>query len=86
MGSKLLVTAILVVLAGGAIVGGALISPAPAQDKPAAVLKWEYKVVDKLPSEGAMNKLGDEGWEAVGFSDAGAGVSRYYIIYKRPKR
>ena len=42
--------------------------------------KWEYKFVDPSLTEAAANKLGDEGWELVGFHPYTAAA-----IFKRPK-
>lgn len=45
-------------------------------------MKWEYFVVDFSPGEGGieqLNKLGDQGWEAVTIDPAG------WLILKRRK-
>src|SRR5206468_3812602 len=49
----------------GLVVGGGLLAPAQekAKDKPAGLVRWEYKVTVGAADEQEMNKLGDDGWE-----------------------
>jgi F420-0:gamma-glutamyl ligase-like protein len=60
-------------------------TPAPAPAAAAGVVVWEYKVETLNLSanrtiETQLNRLGAEGWELIGMSDAGR------AIFKRPKK
>ena len=54
--------------------------------------KWEYKTVSTLgtANEAALNKLGEEGWELVGYSfakrSAGEANDNSHYVFKRHKR
>lgn len=76
--------------------------PGFAQDKgitpPPAKIRWEYKVVevsgtrvDRVELENALNKLGEDGWEAMGtigeVTIPGKAItSRGLVICKRQKK
>jgi len=50
--------------------------------------KWEYQVIHSWPSEGWLNKLGDEGWELVAVATISApmgGKDQIQVFLKRPK-
>jgi hypothetical protein len=65
-----------------------------ADEKPALAVKWEYKTesINGTPDfthEKILNKLGEEGWEIVGFHTRDeqpprGAVTKY--VFKRPKR
>ncbi len=57
-------------------------SPAPAQDKPAAGVRWEYKITSDSLTREEFNRLGGEGWEWAGHR---GGVYTEFV-FKRPKR
>jgi hypothetical protein len=70
----------------------------PKEVKGPAVSKWEYKRAES-PSDAALNKLGEEGWELVtavgdypysfsgGSNPSGrSGFTKVMYIFKRPKR
>jgi hypothetical protein len=52
-------------------------------------VKWEYKVVqaeeDPAKMEGALNTLGEEGWECIGAVNRVSIRGAAYLICKRPK-
>jgi chromosome segregation ATPase len=53
------------------------------------VTQWEYKTLNSIetashPEE--LNKLGQQGWEVTGISNAGNGYACEKIILKRPKQ
>jgi hypothetical protein len=82
----------------GLVVGGGLLAPAQekAKEKPAPLVKWEYKVAAGNADEQEMNKLGDDGWELAGVQSlvsgkvkdgiGGSVQTRTAMIFKRPKR
>lgn len=78
----LIVGAVLGILGVGTVAD----RPSIAQDKPAPVVKWEYKTAfvgsggKQGEPEASMNKLGDEGWELVAVYTGNQGY------FKRPKR
>jgi hypothetical protein len=37
--------------------------------------KWEYKVMDRLPSQEQLNELGSQGWELISVAVAGGNSS-----------
>ena len=55
--------------------------------------KWEYKLI-QYPTKEEINRLGDEGWEAVGMAQmlnggtvhpAGLHADYFVVLLKRPK-
>jgi hypothetical protein len=81
------------------LLGGGVLAPAQekVKDRPAAVVKWEYKVTAGDVDEQEMNKLGDDGWElaaaqglvsggTVKEGKGGGARTRTTLIFKRPKR
>ena len=57
---------------------------AQAQQQP-LVQRWEYTLIDNATIE-VMNKLGREGWDAVGSYAGQSGPANKTIIFKRPIR
>jgi hypothetical protein len=57
-------------------------SPALAQDKPAAGVRWEYKITPDSLTQEEFNRLGGEGWEWAGHRGGGANS----FVFKRPRR
>lgn len=48
-------------------------------------VRWEYKLVTNL-SEADCNKVGEEGWELVGYSVNSDRPHTRFMAFKRPKR
>jgi uncharacterized protein DUF4177 len=45
--------------------------------------RWEYKVVDDVPSEDELNKLGADGWELIAITATGSAYCRIRAYLKR---
>ncbi len=77
---KWILTSVVVVVGCGVIIAGCV-----------PPTKWEYKKVSMpyTDHDAALNKLGEEGWELVGYSfkpAAGVGTDYSYYVFKRVKR
>jgi hypothetical protein len=50
------------------------------------VAKWEYKQLSNgMVTDETLNRLGDEGWNVVGYNSAPGAANGFYLL-KRPKQ
>src|SRR4051812_12421788 len=82
---KTFVVVVVLGLVAAGLFGGGVVTSAPAQEKAAPAVKWEYAVEHGDPDPKRMNALGAEGWEMV--SDIPrTDRTQSRQVYKRPAR
>ena len=79
-----------VIVVACVVVLGVIFQFSPAQDKAAAVQKWEYKSahISDINALGKdLSEYGNEGWELVLLVPPGPDSGRNYqiVVFKRPK-